>query len=374
MRKDLNKITLALMFAFMGLMTVYTTSIAQAQQISFPADHVVRVGVSEIPPFVMKGDDGNWTGITFQLWDQIAKNLNLQYNIYEYPHEQLYGALSQEKVDVALFIDPTRGHDYLLDYSKTYFHSELAIAGRADQESSMGRILSVLSSPEVVTIALILLVVVLIVSAIFWLLEKHNNPTLYDKEHGRGNFMNGVMWAILLVTAQEPDIFKNTSFWGRVIALVLLFVGVTVSASYVALITSSLTVNQLTASTHDKEDLPFIKVAALHDSRAGEYLSDHYIKYMPVETIADALDALEQNEIDGVLADGAELEFHVKSKGSTKIAIAPANIETEYYHLSYPEDSKLRKYIDPALTKFVETAEWPAILRRFLGHGTSHNL
>ena len=331
-----------------------------------------RIGISEMPPFTMRDRDGDWTGISYQLWDQVAKRLNVSYSLHEYEHGELYDAVSRDEVHMGLFIDPTHDHEQLIDYSRTYLHSDLAIASMAYEESTLQKVIDVLSSEEIIVVVLILLFMVIIVSASFWLLEKHDNPGLYDKSHGRGNFMNGVMWAILLVTAQEPDIFKNTSFLGRVIAMLLLLVGVTVSASYIALITSVLTVNQLSTTSYSKQDLPFIEVGVMDGSRAQEYLEEHYIKYIDFETLDEAMNALKSEKIEEILADGVELEYLVQSHRTKRVQITSADIETEYYAFSFPEESELKRHLNVELAEFVASPEWHVVLRRFLGHGTAH--
>lgn len=346
---------------------------AEALDNNYFPDGVVRVGVTEIPPFAMKDDGDRWNGIAVELWDQLAKNEQIQYQFYEYSHEETYEVLSQEKVDVALFLERTRDHENLVEYSRTYLHSDLAIASLSYEESILEKVGDVLSSPTIVTIALVLLAIVVLVSLIFWWLEKHANPILYDQKHGRGNFINGVMWAILLVTAQEPDIFKNTSLWGRIVALLLLFVGITVSASYIALITSALTVNQLSYATVVKSDLPFVEVGVLHHSRAAEYLDDHYIKYTNFESIPKAMTALEDGSVKAILADKVELDFFAKMQGNEDVVVQDAQIETEYYTLAFPEDSDLRKFLNPKITKFIEGPVWRELLTRYKGDSLARN-
>ena len=43
----------------------------------------LTVGTREAPPFSMKDNDGRWTGISIDLWRQIATELNLNYEFRE---------------------------------------------------------------------------------------------------------------------------------------------------------------------------------------------------------------------------------------------------------------------------------------------------
>jgi len=46
-----------------------------AQTPELPAQLVI--GTKETPPFAMKGPDGKWTGISIDLWQDMAKRLKL---------------------------------------------------------------------------------------------------------------------------------------------------------------------------------------------------------------------------------------------------------------------------------------------------------
>jgi len=41
------------------------------------------IGTKETPPFAMKGPDGKWTGISIDLWQDMAKRLKLNYTFQE---------------------------------------------------------------------------------------------------------------------------------------------------------------------------------------------------------------------------------------------------------------------------------------------------
>jgi polar amino acid transport system substrate-binding protein len=142
---------------------------------------------------------------------------------------------------------------------------------------------------------------------------------------------------------------------------------VTLSASYVAIITSSLTVNTLTSKFHGIEDLPFIRVAALTDTRATDYLTEYNIKHTEFETLRSAITALENEQIDVVVADDAELGYFIRHHHDKPVTVLPVSLETEYYALAFPRNSPLADKINPAISKFIESPQWKELLRRYLG-------
>jgi ABC-type amino acid transport substrate-binding protein len=48
----------------------------------------LTVGVKEAPPFTMKSGGGEWSGLSVELWQKIAHDLNLKYRFVEAPTVQ----------------------------------------------------------------------------------------------------------------------------------------------------------------------------------------------------------------------------------------------------------------------------------------------
>jgi polar amino acid transport system substrate-binding protein len=359
--------TSRLIAAIQVLIISLTLSLTALSTQAAPKD-VLRVGVWEDAPFVMRDKDGTWTGITYLLWHNIAKSMQIPYKIKVYSHHELIEALHQGTVDVGLSNIPvTEKNVERFALSRTYLHSYLTIANRLQETSTFSRILKTMASPSVLTILGIVLLLIVGGSVVFWVLEKRTNTHMFEPEHKKFKFFNGIMWSILLLTAQEGDVFKNRSLIGRVFSIVLLFIGVTLSASYVAIITSSLTVSTLTSKIHGVEDLPFIRVAALTDTRATDYLTEYNIKHTEFETLRSAITALENKQIDVVVADDAELGYFTRHQYDKTVTVLPVSLETEYYALAFPRNSPLADTINPAISKFIESRQWKELLRRYLG-------
>ena len=87
------------------------------------------MGVKETPPFVMRGDDGAWTGLSVELWQRIAADLRIRYEFQEYDLAGLLNAVEDGEIDVAvaaLSVTPER--ERVLDFTHGYHHAGLGIA------------------------------------------------------------------------------------------------------------------------------------------------------------------------------------------------------------------------------------------------------
>jgi len=56
------------------------------------AGRPMRIGTRHAPPFAIKGSDGTWSGISIDLWEEIAGELGLSYEYREYGLAELLEA------------------------------------------------------------------------------------------------------------------------------------------------------------------------------------------------------------------------------------------------------------------------------------------
>jgi polar amino acid transport system substrate-binding protein len=57
----------------------------QADASGTPAKIVV--GTMRVPPFVVRSDDGQWSGLSIELWRQIAADLKAPFEFREYDYD-----------------------------------------------------------------------------------------------------------------------------------------------------------------------------------------------------------------------------------------------------------------------------------------------
>ena len=85
-------------------------------------EHKLVVGTKEAPPFSMKTKDGDWTGISIELWRGIAKELNLTFEFRELTLKQLIDDVASGSIDAAvaaLTITPER--EKMLDFTHSFY-------------------------------------------------------------------------------------------------------------------------------------------------------------------------------------------------------------------------------------------------------------
>ena len=94
------KTTLSLVIGFSVMINVMSTDVAGQQNSAAPQPLIV--GTKEAPPFSMKTSDGQWTGLSIDLWRQIAAELNLQFEFRELSLNQLLEGVSDGSLDAVV--------------------------------------------------------------------------------------------------------------------------------------------------------------------------------------------------------------------------------------------------------------------------------
>jgi ABC-type amino acid transport substrate-binding protein len=93
------------------------------------------VDVSIFPPLVMKNDKGDFYGFDIDLWEAIAKELNLRYRYREAPLINIFLDLRSGMADVGLSgISITSDREEQVDFSTHYFDSGLGIMVRKSKD------------------------------------------------------------------------------------------------------------------------------------------------------------------------------------------------------------------------------------------------
>lgn len=87
----------------------------------------IIVGVSEIPPLVIKGHTG-YTGFDIELWEKIAVRLKLDFYYKNYPLNNLLPATHNAHVDIAIAgLTRTEDRENVINFSHYTLNSGLVI-------------------------------------------------------------------------------------------------------------------------------------------------------------------------------------------------------------------------------------------------------
>jgi polar amino acid transport system substrate-binding protein len=339
---------------------------AQATATGFP-DRELVVGTKEAPPFAMKGPDGNWTGISVDLWTQIAQKLGLKFRWVEEPTVQsLVDATSQGKYDLSVAaITITAERERNVDFSQPFYDTGLGIAVSVKSVSVWHEIIQTMTSFGFLQAAGALIGISLAVGALIWLLEhRHNEDFGGGAAKGLGA---SIWWSAEAMTQASTGHRGPKTLGGRILAIVWMVVSIITIAVFTASVTSALTTRQIRGLVNGVEDLPAVRVGAISGSATIGFLDGERIKHRTFNRVQDGLSALEAGRIDAFVYDKPLLAWTAEQQFSGSVTVLDAVFEPQSYGMAMPTGSQYRKAIDVAVLEAVHDDKWKQTLFRYLG-------
>ncbi len=332
-------------------------------------ERTLVVGVTPIAPFAMKNKDGQWHGITWAIWHLSAQRLGWTYEIKEMPLERIIPALLAGEIDIAATANGiTASREEEVDFTIPYLISSFGIATvKVRQFDAWMDILKNIMSVGFLKIALTLLAVLILISYLFWILERRRVP-----KEKRVGIIKGVGNSILLTAETMTTVGYGENVpvtaLGRLVAIIWMFIAITMLASLTAGVASSLTTLQLHKNKYELADLQRLKVGCLAlPSRSALYLKEHHIKHEPFDTVPAAFQALVEHKIDAVVYDFSTLQYLVENKYKDELSVTSEMFHPQFFGLPLAPDSPLRRPLNLAMVEVMKKPLWRQVLISYLG-------
>ncbi|MCB0712395.1 MAG: transporter substrate-binding domain-containing protein [Ignavibacteriae bacterium] len=345
-----------------------TFSLSAQSSTAEPSQEVLIVGTKDAPPFSMKGTDGEWEGISIDLWKDVAEEINLKYELRETDLHGLIQGVADDSLDVAVAaLTITADREKVLDFSHPYYQTGLGIAVRAGGSGGIFVVLKRLISLDFLSVIGGLLLVLLLVGFFIWLVERKKNPEQFGGGVAKG-IGSGFWWSAVTMTTVGYGDKAPVTFVGRMIGLIWMFVAIIIISSFTAAIAASLTVSELETDVKGVGDLPRVRVGGVSEAIGAEYLREQNISFRPYATVEEGMEALREKEIDAFVHDAPLLRYLSSSDPDGVVQVLPETFHKQFYAIALPNGSPWREAINRALLKRMHDPEWTAILARYIGN------
>ena len=330
-----------------------------------PAE-TLRVGVKSVPPFAMLDGQGDWTGISVELWQRVAGQLGWQteWVVMDSPRDQIEG-LAAGRIDVAVgALSMTPEREVLMDFSHPFYSTDLAIATPTQQGGWVG-VVKQLASPAFLSAVGVLLLLLLAVGALLWLVERKQNPGQFGGSVAEG-VGNGFWWSAVTMTTVGYGDKAPVTFTGRVLATIWMFASIITISGFTAAIASSITLQQLSTVVRGVNDLDRVRCVTVEGSTGEQFLRKRGIRTLPVATPAKGLELLRNGDADALVYDEPILRYLLKDAPSG-IEILPQSIERQYYAFGMKPGFANAEILNRTLLADTSDNEWQETLNRYLG-------
>ncbi len=321
----------------------------------------IQVATRSISPFVIE-ENGELKGFSIELWNKIAQELDIKSNFRKFDDvTALLNAVKSNQADLAISaISVTSQREQSFDFSQPIFDSGLQILVRSQgEQGAIARLVNSLLTPTLFQLLGIMALIILIPAHIVWWVErKHEGGFLENSAYFPGIF-KACWWAAATLATQAEEMPKSP--WGRIMAVVWMFISVVFIAYFTATVTASLTVDRLQSNIKSPNDLPGKTVATIAGSTSANYLQQQKLDAKEFKQINEAYDALNNSEVDAVVYDAPILLYYAAHDGKGKVQVVGSIFRKESYAIALPTGSPYRKQINNTLLSLQEKGDYQEI-------------
>jgi polar amino acid transport system substrate-binding protein len=354
---------LALLFLVCGIAPLY------AQGLSGDGTAKLVVGTMRIPPFVLRGDDGQWSGLSIELWKRIAAELKVEFEFREYDYDPvgLTSAIERRQIEVAIAAIPvTLEGESRFDFSHPYFAAGLGIAVRTEPQRGMVATLTSFLTPRFFGTVGGLLALLVVMGMLIWTLERRQIAGHFDRHPLRG-IGEGVWWAAVTMTTTGYGDEVPVGWGGRVLGLLWMFASIFLIALFSATLASSFVVNRLKTGVTGPADLPRARIAAVSGTAGEQWLGTQGLQARTYPFVIQASKALQRGDVEALIYERPILGHMIKQYGWRELEILPHVLAVRDYAIALPAESPTKEPINRALLKIVQAPQWKDAVQRYVG-------
>jgi ABC-type amino acid transport substrate-binding protein len=326
----------------------------------------LSVGVSETAPFAMKNAVGDWEGIGVDFWRATAKKLDLKYEFVELPEPDLLPWLKNQKLDVVVggfVITPEK--ERAIEFGQVYYAADRAMgAPRKSARTPIAVVLGFFLSWQVLQVLLPVLVFLFLVGLIIYFIERNRDPEAYGGSKPR-SLLYATYWSTVMATGVGTT--APGSNIGRVVAIIWVLIGVSLTSLYTAGITRVLTADLLSREILSERNLPHTRVAVLAGTD-HEALRELGVRLAVFNTPREAIGAVVRGEANFCVMSDPVLKYNAGKYFGGKIEVAPISGRRILYAFGLAPKSLLRKPLNIAMLDLLESPEAAAILQQYLSY------
>jgi polar amino acid transport system substrate-binding protein len=336
----------------------------------------VRVVTRDIEPFSFE-KDGRRTGFAIDLWDQVARELQITSELSTVgTANEMVEAVQSKAAEVAVgALSITSERETLIDFSQPFYETGLQIAvssGGGGLAASLWALISGLFTWRLMGGLALAVGVMLLVSHLVWLYEHPVNEEMWPRSYLAG-LGESLWWTLSIFLVGGADNKGPIGLGGRIVATIWMLASVVAVSLLTASLSATLTVSSLTSEIRGPSDLPGRKVATISGSTSEAWLqevgSDGGLKVTVAtfSNIPDCLGALKSGAVQAVVFDSSILRYYVSQEGGDTLMLVGPLFEKSAYGFGLQPGSPLRERINRGLLVLKERGAVEELRRKWFG-------
>lgn len=329
---------------------------------------ILRVGLHEVPPYVIAAPSSQWSGLAVELWKKIAEKNNWEYSLVPMEYEDLLPALAAGELDVVLgefLVNPT--DEQTIDFSQPYLSTSIGVAVSSKHfDPGWLSILLFAFDWTFLKLFLGLLPILIVASLVVWHFERKKNIAQFGGKPAHG--IGAAFWfiTVTMTTTGYGDKAPITVM-GRLMTILWMFVSLFLMTAFTASVASTVATVRTRVHLSSAADLQHSTNGVLHGSLAETVLANAGAPVLIFEDMAPALEALGNGRAQTVVADSTVLSYLINQDPSENLQLLPMHLVSSRVAMGLQQESSLRETLNISLLEVIRSPQWQTVLKSYLG-------
>lgn len=330
----------------------------------------IKVVTRNIEPFSFE-QDGRRVGYAMELWDQVAREAGLEYDVETAETAAaMVDAVKNKTADAgvgALSVTATR--EEVIDFSQPFYEAGLQVlvaGGNAGVLDSIGQLLGNLLNWKLIGMFLLLIAAMVGISHLVWKYEHRINEDMWPKDYKLGMW-ESFWWTISTLLVGGADNKGPVGVGGRIVAIVWMLLSIVLVSLLTASFTTTLTVNSLKGDINGPGDLPGRDVATIKGSTSEMWLNNKGAKVQSFANVTECIAALKSGKVKAVVYDAPMLQYAVSQSGDDKLQMVGPVFDRQGYAFALQDGSPLRERVNRALLAVTERGVGTELRKKWFG-------
>jgi polar amino acid transport system substrate-binding protein len=337
------------------------------------AKDTLRVAVSPLEPFVMKGADGELSGYDIDLIESIASYMNkdIKY-IFVDSFVDVFSVLDSGKADLAISaisITPQRYEKY--NFSYPYKNSGIGAMVRSEKNSSIFNSIGLVFTKDFMLIWVVFFIFLIVWANLIWIVErftdiitKDTRPDTFNDKYSVGIF-DSIWYVIVTVSTVGYGDKVPKHLPTRILSFFLILIGVSFAGLAISNLSASVQIEKQKYAFNTFNDFRGKKVAVITGTTSVETVIACKAKVISTGTLDSAIDLLRNNEVDAIFFDEPVLRY--VSTQYDDVHVIDDIMDDQSYGIVLPQKNNIENSLNIAILKMSSKRKLDELNNKWFG-------